>query len=79
MTTTLSRWCADRVHARSLKRREPPNACDSADRRSGAVSARAPSAPDAMHEVFGDLRQIVVHHVGDIIDVNSARGDVGGH
>ena len=32
-----------------------------------------------MHEVLGDVRQIVVHNVGDVIDVDSSRGHVGRH
>ena len=35
-------------------------------------------APDAVNEVFGDLRQIVVHHVRDPIYVDASGGDVGG-
>ena len=43
------------------------------------MSAGAPGPPDAMHEVFGDLRQIVIHHVRDPFHVNAARRDIGGH
>ena len=44
----------------------------------GAAGAGASGSSDAMDEVFGNLRQIVVHHVRDAFDVNAARGDVGG-
>src|SRR4029077_11057981 len=39
---------------------------------------RAAGAADAVDVVFGDVRQIVVHHVRQGLDVDAARGDVGG-
>ncbi len=38
----------------------------------------AACASDAMNEVFGLFRQIVVHDVRNVIDVNPARRHVGG-
>jgi hypothetical protein len=35
--------------------------------------------PDAMHEVLRDLRQIVVHYVGNAFHVNAACRDIGGY
>jgi hypothetical protein len=42
-------------------------------------SSGATRAPDAVNEIFGDLGQIVVHHVRDAIYVDAAGGDVGCH
>ena len=36
-------------------------------------------APDSVNEIFGDLRQIVVHHVRDPIYVEASGRDVGGY
>src|SRR5689334_2216441 len=41
------------------------------------LRSRAAGAAHAMDEVFGHLRQIVVHHVRDTLHVNTARRDVG--
>src|SRR5450631_787570 len=43
-----------------------------------ACSAGAPGSADAMHVVLRNVRQIVVHDVRQLIDVDAARGDVGG-
>src|ERR1035441_8951461 len=37
----------------------------------------APGAADTVDEVFGLLRQIEIHHMRDVIAVNTAGGDVG--
>ena len=42
------------------------------------MSTGASGAANAMDEVFGDFGQVVVDDVGDVLHVNSARGDVGG-
>ncbi len=44
-----------------------------------AFSARATGAPDAVHVVFADIGDLVVHHVRQIVDVDATGGDVGGH
>ena len=40
--------------------------------------AGAAGAADAMNEIFGDFRKVVVDDVGDVLHVNSARGHVRG-
>ena len=42
------------------------------------VGAGAAGAADAMHVGFGYVGQFVVHHVADAVDVDAARGDIGG-
>ena len=49
------------------------------ERGGGAARARAAGAADAMDEVFGHLRQVVIHHVRDALHVDAAGGHVGGH
>jgi hypothetical protein len=44
----------------------------------GTAGSGAAGASDAVDEVFWLLREIVVHDVGDVIDVNAAGGYVGG-
>ncbi len=44
-----------------------------------ALFAQPRGAADAVHVVLGILRQVVVEHVGDVRNVQPARGDVGGH
>ena len=44
-----------------------------------AGSARAARAADAMDIGFWFMRDIEVHHVGNRIDVDAARGDVAGN
>ena len=41
--------------------------------------SRAASAAHAVDEVLRDIRQVVVDHVSDILHVNAARSQVGGH
>ena len=42
-------------------------------------AARAPRATDAMHVVFGHMRQIVVDHMRQFFNIQTARGEVGSH
>src|SRR5690348_4505751 len=44
-----------------------------------AVSACAPRAANAVNEILGGLRKIVIHDVRDPFDVNPAGCDVGRH
>src|SRR3954451_5681680 len=48
------------------------------ERRGAAVGAGAAGAADAVDEVLGDLRQVVVDDVRDALDVNAAGGDISG-
>ena len=43
-----------------------------------AGGARAPGATDTVHVVFGHVGQLEVHHLRQLVDVQPARGDVGG-
>ena len=43
-----------------------------------AAFSRPACAADAMNEVFGDVRQIIVDDVGNVLDVDAAGCDVGG-
>ena len=43
-----------------------------------AAAPGAAGAADAVHVGFGVVRNVVVDHVADAIDVEAARGDVGG-
>ncbi len=36
-------------------------------------------ATDAVHVILRDVRQLEVHHMGQLVDVQAAGGDVGGH
>src|SRR3974390_22923 len=47
-----------------------------AERDRGAFGARARRAPDAVHVAFRHVRQIVVDHMADAVDVDAPRGDV---
>ena len=44
----------------------------------GAVLARAGRTADAVDIGFRHIGQLEVHHVGDLVHVDAARGDVGG-
>ena len=44
-----------------------------------AQRTRAAGTAHAMDEIFGRLRQIEVHDMRDVIDVNTAGSDIGGH
>ena len=48
-------------------------------RRRAALRSGAAGAADAVNEVLGHLRQVVVDDVGDVVDVQAARSDVGRH
>ena len=48
-----------------------------AERRGDAFGTGAASTADAVDEIFGDLRQVKVHDMGDAIHVNAAGGYVG--
>ena len=51
-----------------------------ADQRDGlAGQAGAGGAPDPVHVVLGHVGQLVVDHVGELVDVEAPGGDVGGH
>ena len=60
----------DPAHVRVVLRRN--------ERQGVAGGAGARRTADAVHVVLGDVRQVVVHHVADIFDVDTAAGDVGG-
>ncbi len=49
-----------------------------AERDRDARVAGARGAADAMHVALGNVRQVVVDHVTDAVDVDAAGGDVGG-
>ncbi|MNS67590.1 hypothetical protein D3C72_1008450 [compost metagenome] len=44
-----------------------------------AARTGAAGAADAVHVVFADVRDFVVHDVRQLVDVDAARGDIGGH
>ena len=44
-----------------------------------ATLASPAGAADAMHIVFGHIGQIQVHHMGQLLDVDAAGGQIGGH
>src|SRR5688572_20559052 len=48
-------------------------------RHRGAGGARARGPADAMHVVFRHVRQLVVHHVRQLLDVEAARRHFRGH
>src|ERR1700688_1899342 len=48
-------------------------------RGSYAVSAVAASSADAVDEIFGHFRQVIINDVGDVFNVNTARREVGGY
>ena len=51
----------------------PASRVDGVALRSGAASSSY-----AVNEVLSHLRQVIVDHVGDVIHVQAARGDIGG-
>ncbi|OFA01229.1 hypothetical protein DUPY_21870 [Duganella phyllosphaerae] len=51
---------------------------DTHQRHRFAGGARAAGTADAVHIVFRHVRQVVVDHVRQLVDVDTARGDVGG-
>ena len=50
---------------------------DQRERLAGRTGAAG--AADAVHVVLGDVGQLEVHHVRQVVDVQAAGGDVGGH
>ena len=50
-----------------------------AERHSSAFGPGPSGSADPVHIVFGFHRQFVIDHMGDAADVDSARGNVGGH
>ena len=44
-----------------------------------SLAPGAAGAADAVHVIFGHVRDFVVHDMGQVVDVDAARGDVGGH
>src|SRR6185437_8194837 len=51
--------------------------CYQRNGRARATGARC--APNAMDVVFRHVRQLVVHYVRQLLDIESTRGDFGGH
>ena len=52
---------------------------DTHQRNCFTACARTAGAADAMYVIFSDIGQIVIHHMRQLIDVDAARGDIGGH
>ena len=44
-----------------------------------AFATGSTGSPDAMHIVFGNIRQIEIHYIGQVININTACCDVGGN
>src|SRR4029079_18344606 len=44
-----------------------------------ALGARACGATNAMDITFGDVREVIIDHVADAVDVDSTGGNVGGN
>ena len=44
-----------------------------------AVGPRPAGAADAVHIVFADVRDFIVHHVRQVVNVDTAGGNIGGH
>jgi hypothetical protein len=51
----------------------------SAESGCSTARARAAGAADAMNEILGYLRQVVIHDVCNSLYVDSASGDIGSH
>ena len=51
--------------------------CDQRNRHAALTGATG--APDAVHVRLGVLRRVVVEHMRNAIDIQAARGNVGGH
>src|ERR1700761_1285306 len=49
-----------------------------AQRNRDALGAGARGPADAVHVSLRDIWQIEIHHVADAVDVDAARGDIGG-
>ncbi len=50
---------------------------DVAETKGDAAGAGPAGTPDAVHVGFGDVRQIEVDHVAELLYVDAARGDIG--
>src|SRR5258707_511031 len=44
-----------------------------------ALASRPAGTADAMHVGFGVIRHVVVHDMADALDIQAARGHIGGH
>ena len=44
-----------------------------------AFAAGTAGATDAVHIILGDIRQFIVDHMGQLVDIETASRDVGGH
>ena len=44
-----------------------------------AVGTRAPGAANTVHIVFAHIGYFVVHHVRQVVDINTACGNIGSH
>ena len=44
-----------------------------------AIGARATRATNAVHIVFADIGDVVVHNVGEVVNINTAGGNVSGN
>ena len=74
----MTRCSTLRLISRSIAAISSPVLGD--DERDGfALGAGAAGAADAVHVVLGDVRQVEVDDVRQRLDVEAARGDVGGH
>jgi hypothetical protein len=50
------------------------------DQRDGCPrAARTAGTANAVHVVFRNIRQLEIHHLGKLIDIEAASGDIGGH
>jgi hypothetical protein len=75
------RWCADdfpRLARQALDgfQQVAFRRIAESDGRSAGAGARG--AADAVNIAFRLMRQIEIHHMRDVVDVDAARGDVGG-
>jgi hypothetical protein len=68
----------DLLPHRALERAEIANLTRLDESHCNPIAARASSAPHAMHVRLGRWRQIIVENVGQPLDVQTPRGDVGG-
>ncbi len=66
----------DRTAEQSLDRLELFRFIGGDERDSVAFAARAPRAPDTVHVVLSDVRQLEVHDLRQLVDVESPRGEV---
>ena len=50
-----------------------------AERDGNALGPGTRGTPDAVDIALGDIRQVVVHHVADAVDIDAAGGNIGGN